>query len=152
MTFITYICIIYIDNEIYQIKNGSRTIKKALSLLLLFAACTILPSGYEDNLRSGTWTSIETITTTSGTGDIIYTQNFLDDGTYDLTIDHPIDGVSRSEFYYEAGYYYPKYAVVFFDLTDSSLVVGLPMYFFFDGDTLVTSTNANLALPRRWTQ
>ncbi len=121
-----------------------------LFLLILFSSCQVIPADYASKL-TGTWTSTETIATSDGNQDITYTQTFSD--VYNITIDDPTaETVAYNTYYYNVGYYPPKYAYVFRDIADESIVVGLPVYFYFEGDTLVTSTNANMSLPRYWTQ
>lgn len=82
--------------------------------------------------------------------------NLSDTGIFDITIAHPVNGTSTETFFYEVGYYEPKYAIVLYDGSDPSIpnppIIGPPIFFRFENsfNNLVTSSNANMSLPRKW--
>ncbi|MGL4676211.1 MAG: hypothetical protein ACRCWI_00910 [Brevinema sp.] len=122
-------------------------------LLVSLFACTILPNGYEQNLTSGTWQSLEPINTPNGIQNIVYTKTLTPDGVYEIEIDNPIStGIARNKFLFLTGYYPPKYAIILYEFNNPQSVVGLPIFYYFRDDKLITSTNSNMELSRIWTK
>ncbi len=118
----------------------------SLFLLSLLVSCQLNP----ETSVVGTWENIEYITTTLGTECIVYTQTFSSDGVYDIYIVHPTTGTEQQQYIYTTGYQSPKYAIVLHDIADPQSVIGLPIFYYFEGGQLVTSTNSNMALPKKW--
>ncbi len=89
-------------------------------------------------------------------GTITYTQTFSADGIYTIT-KTPVEGDDEDkEYYYNVGYYNPKYAFILYNEDveeDVYYIVGTPVYFYldFENSLLVTSSNSNMSYPRKWT-
>ena len=132
---------------------------KKISLILNFfiiLSCQTIPNGYEENLTISPWINTETINTPAGEAVINSTSTFSTDGIYNISIDHPVNGISRKTFFYKVGYYQPKYAIILYEFNDNigfnPPVIGTPIFYYFkdDSNTLITSTNSNMALYQKW--
>ncbi|MGL5956605.1 MAG: hypothetical protein ACRC0X_08445 [Brevinema sp.] len=134
-------------------RNNSNYVSYKFILIASLFACTILPKGYEAKLTTGTWQSIEPIDTPSGIQNIIYTKTLSPDGVYEIEEDNPLDlEITRNKFLFKTGYYAPKYAIILYEFDNPQAVVGLPIFYYFSNDKLVTSTNSNMALARIWSR
>ena len=130
-----------------------KSLNKILLISSIFIAisCSILPEGYEENLTSGTWVNVETLTV----GTVTSQSTFSTDGIYDKVVISP-GGTVTQKFFYETGYYVSKYAIILYEYSDNiganPPVVGTPIYYRFTNDfnTLITSTNANMSLSQTW--
>ena len=138
------------------------TLQNSLNKLLIISSvfivlsCSVLPEGYEENLKNVTWINKEKIGTPTGEADVISKSTFSEDGIYNIEIDHPIDETIRNTFFYETGYYVSKFAIVLYEYSDNvganPPVIGTPIYYRFEDDfkILVTSTNENMTFAQKW--
>lgn len=124
---------------------------KKLITLIMLVSCSVLPPNYQQMLI-GTWTSSETINVSGGgTDNIIYNSTYAVDGSYRIEINHPVQGIKIRNFIYKTGYLSPHPSISLLDPVTLQ-TAGLPIYYYFSNNMLVTSTNSNFRLDRIWTR